>query len=630
MIAERGRHDRIRPRGTARGRAGFTLIEVLVVLAILVILFALLFAPMIASLDMVTLAQSRVTMQNAVRTAMEDMRREISNAMYIYPTPGLVLKGADGLLGTGDDIRIPNYSEIVFVTPGRAATGELLEPLQPRTDGMGNIVATRLRAGLLDESQPYSETNPFVLLREEGIYTRHEDATRVWWDFANIGGVASPIRNLLTPRSNFDIPVSHTVCAECGAVVEGYTDVCPNGCTGGQFIYLHDNLQFRPERISGEVLQASAHNTIYQARHAAWAGLHNPGNILLNDLDGAGTLAQLGASELDPRIVVINPTDMSVPRDTWTNTDTSNMVITYNSDRGAVQVGATTGRWVAAADPLAAVVPGEYYRINVQDGRPDLAAAGPIDSYDEDGAISAVRQWDLVPIYPSLGPLTCTDCGGSFDPTIYSPGDPCPNPSCSGVLVSTAQPGDPAMPIAYRIDPTRGGAYPPAKIVPQSVRVVVWARDSAGRAYQAVYSETTTTDQSEIGDRQFAVVYSDYNQRAEVRFNELAPPSPRLFDRNGNFVVDAGDFPGGATLDSFGIYIQYYFRRNYDPTAPQNDFIIKADYSTNQVINLELALQRYYELEPDPNNADALIIPADATPDRVAAQGQASVRNLSR
>jgi len=630
MIAERGGHDRIGSRRTPRGRAGFTLIEVLVVLAILVILFALLFAPMIASLDMVTLAQSRVTMQNAVRTAMEDMRREISNAMYIYPTPGLVLKGADTLLGTVDDVRIPNYSEIVFVTPGRAPTGELLEPLQPRTDGLGNIIATRLRAALLDETQPYSEANPFVLVREEGTYTRNEDATRVWWDFVNIGGLTSPIRNLLTPRTNFDFPVSRTICAECGAVVEGYTEVCPSGCAGGEFIYMHDNLQFRPERISGEVLQASAHNTVYQARHAAWAGLYNPGTIELNDLDGAGTLAQLGGSELDPRIVVINPTDMSIPRDTWTGTDTSNMVMVYNSDRGAVQVGATTGRWIAAADPLAAVVPGEYYAIDIVDGRPDLGPSGPTDSYDEDGAISAVRQWDLVPIYPSLGPLTCSDCGGSYDPTVYSPGDSCPNPSCSGVLVSTAQPGDPAMPIAYRIDATRAGADPAAKIVPQSVRVVVWARDSVGRPYQAVYSETMATDQSEIGDRQFAVVYSDYDQRAEVRFNELAPPGPRLFDRNGDFVVDASDFPGGATLSSFGIYIQYYFRRNYDPTAPQNDYIIKADYSTDQVLNLDLALQRYYEPEPHPSNPDALIIPLDATPDHVSAQGQANVRNLGR
>jgi len=614
MMAERGRHSRtVVP--TRPGRAGFTLIEVLVVLAILTILFALLFAPMIASLDMVTLGQSRVTMQNAVRTAMEDMRREISNAMYVYPTPGLTLKGADGLLGTGDDVRIANYSEIVFVSPERTATGELVEPIGPRTDGAGNILATRLRAALLDESQPYSEDNAYVLVREEGYYTRNEDATRVWWDFTNIGGVADPIRNLLTPRRNYDFPVSRSVCTACGAVVAGYTTVCPAGCPSPDMMYVHDNLQFRPERVVGEVLQASAHNTIYQARHAGWGGFYNPGNIELNDL-GSGILAQLGASELDPRIVVVNPTDMSIRRDSYANTDASNMVITWNSDSGAVQVGATTGRWVNVPVPMAVVTPGEYYPLSVQDARPDGVPSGGTDDYDEDGAISGARGWDLVPIYPSLGPLTCTDCGGTYDPTVYSPGDSCP--ACGGTLVSTAQPGDPAMPIAYRIDATRASTEPMAKIVPQSVRVVVWAVDSLGTPYQSVYSETTNTAQSEIGPRQFAVVYSDSGQRAEVRFNELQPPSPRMFTR------------AGIAVDYFGVYVQYYYRRNYDPAAPQNDFIIKADYSTQAIMNLHLALQRYYEPEPDPGNPNALIIPADATPDRVAVQDQVEVRNLSR
>ncbi|MGD9495061.1 MAG: PilW family protein [Armatimonadota bacterium] len=598
-------------------RQGFTLIEVLVVLAILVILFALLFAPMIASLDMVTLGQSRVTMQNAVRTAMEEMRREISNAMYIYPTPGVTLKGADGLLGTGDDVRLANYSEIVFVTPERTATGQLAQPLAPRTDGAGNILATRLRAALVDETQPYSEDNPFVLVREEGYYTRNEDATRVWWDFTNVGGAANPIRNLLTPRSNYDFPVSRTICGQCGAVIEGYTTACPSGCAG-ELIYVHDNLQFRPERVLGEVLRASADNTIYQAQHAAWAGLYNPGTIELNNIDGLGTLGQLGASELDPRIVVINPVDMSVKRDSFDSVDNSNMIITWNSDSGTIQVGATTGRWVNVPDPMATIPPGQYYPLSVQDTRPDLGAAGTTDDYDMNGALAGARQWDLVPIYPSLGPLTCTDCGGTYDPTLYRPGDPCPNPSCSGTLVSTAQPGDPAMPIAYRIDPTRAGALAPAKIVPGSIRVVVWGRDALGTPYQSVYSETTNTNPAEIGVRQFAVVSSDFGQRAEVRFNELQPPSPRMFTAAGIAVQD------------FGIYIQYYFRRNYDPLTPQTDYITKADYSTQQVMNLYLALQRWWEPEPHPSNPDALVIPPDATPDRVSVQDQVEVRNLSR
>ncbi len=605
------------------GRKGFTLIEVLVVLGILVILFGMLFAPMIASLDMVTIGQSKVAMQNAARSALEEMRREIGNAMYIYPTPGLILKGADGLLGTSDDVRLPNYSQIVFVSAQRTDTGAIAQPLSPRVDSAGNIVATRLRPALLDESREYDSSNTFVLVREEGYYTRHEDADAVWWDFTNVGGATNPVRNLLTPRGSYDIPVTRSICTASGCsdrVHTGYVTECPN-CGSSDLIYIHDNVQFRPERIVGEVLQPAAHHTIYQARHAAWSGLHNRGDVELNDLypqSATDLPMHLGASELDPRIVLVNPTDMSVVRDSYENVDNSNTILTWNSDRGVIQIGATTGRWVNVPAPMASIVPGEYYPIQIQHERPDQTVVSSVDSYDKDGSLSASRQWDLVPIYPSLGPLTCTDCGGVFDPTVYSPGDPCPNPGCSGTLVSTAQVGDPAMPIAYRIDPTMAGANAPAKIVPESVHVVVWGRDTVGRMYQTAYTETTTIDQAQIGEEQYAVVSSDHGQRAEVRFNELQPPSPRMLTRAGIAVQD------------FGIYIQYYYRRNYDPAAPENDYIVKVDYSTQEIINLSLALQRYVTPVADPSNPDALIIPPDASPDRVALQDQVQVRNLSR
>ncbi len=618
-----------RKHATMRGRAGFTLVEVLVVLSILVILFALLFAPMIASLDMVTVGQTRVTMQNAVRGAMEDIRRELGNAMYVYPTPGVTLKGSDGLLGTADDVRIPNLSEIVFVGPARTNTGELIEPLSPRVDSTGQIVATRLRVALLDETQAYGEFNPFVLVREEGYYERYEDANAVWWEFTNLGGATNPIRNLLTPRSGYDIPVTYSICATCGEVVRGYIDSCPAGCTGDIY-YMHEGVRFQPERVAGEVLEPLANYTIYQARHGSWAGLHNSGNVDLNDIApkvAPGMVGTLGISELDPRLVFVNPTDMSVVQDSVDPTTASSMVVTWNSDRGAVQVGAPTATWVNVTDPTAAVLPGQYYEMQVQGERPDFAAT-TVDAYDSNGTLTGARQWDLIPIYPSLGPLTCTDCGGTYSPTQYNVGDPCPDPSCAGTLISTAQPGDPAMPIAYRLDVTRAGTLAPAKIVPGSVHVVVWAVDSNGQPYQETYTETTNTDQSQIGDRQFAVVYSSHNQVAEVRFNELRPPSPRLFDTNGDHVVDSSDL-GGPTLEYFGVYIQYYFRRNYDPAAPENDYIVRADYSTQEIINLHLRLQRYWEPEPDPTNPDALIIPADATPDQVSLKDQVTLRNLS-
>jgi len=550
----------------ASARKGFTLMEVLVVLAILVILFGLLFAPMIASIDMVTLGQSRVRMQDAVRTAVEEMRREIGNAMYVYPTPTVVLAGADSTLGTADDIRIPDYSAIVIVAPARDSSGRLTDPPAPRTDGGGAILATRYQAALVDQAAPYSEDNPFALVREEGYYTY--DAANYTWTFANVGGLTSPLVNLLTPRRGYDIPATASVCADCGYTRGGYFTDCPT-CSSTNVVHIHGNLQFRPERIIGEVLKASGNHTLYRSRHAGWAGFDNPGNEMLHNL-------VLGASELDPRIQIYHSSDMYVTRDSFTTDDYSNVLLTWNSEAGVIQVGAPTVRPVTVSNPMATVAVGDFYLLD---------AAG--DTYDATGSRSGGITSDLVPVYP----------------------------------VST-MPGDPAMPVAYRIDPRMGGGEPAAKVVPESVKVRVVAT-TATQTYQATYAETTTLDQTEIGARQFALRLDDYDRRAEVLFNQFDPPSPRLFDNNGDGVPD-------MALTSFAIYIEYYFRRNFDPAAPSYDDIIKADYSTRQIININLTLQRYVTPEPDTSNPDVLIIPADATLDRVAMQDQVRVRNLGR
>ena len=567
-------HIRLSVARAGRGSPGFTLVEVLVVLAILVILFGLLFAPMIASLDMVTLAQSRVRMQDAARTAVEQMRREISNAMFVYPTPVIRLPGADSTLGTGDDRRIPDYSEVVFVAPARTA-GMVVTPPAPRTDTAGNIIATRFRAALLSESHYYSDANPFVLVREEGYYTYN--AASFGYVFSPLGG-SNPVRNLLTPRSGYDFPVTSSVCKDCGDVIAGYVTTCPS-CSGTDIAYLHGNLQLRPERISGELLQPYADFTLYRSKHPAWDGFDNPGNILLSDLVGGSSPAMLGLSELDPHIVVYRASDMYVLRDSYSATDLTNMYLTWNSQAGVVQVGAITPRSVLVTNPNADITtPGTYYTLD---------CAG--DAYNSAGVIGGAQTSDIVPVYPT------------------------------STLV-----GDPAMPVAYTIDPTMGGAEPPAKVIPGSVRVRVVAVSAGGQVYQTTYEATENTNQDEIGPRQFAVVLSDHDQRAEVRFNDRQPPSPRLFDG-----PDA-DLASDINLTSFEVRIEYYFRRNYDPADPDSNYIIKADYSTRQVMNIDLTIQRYVDPEPDPNNSDVLIIPADATPDRVAVQDQAKVRNLGR
>ncbi|MFW5866585.1 MAG: type II secretion system protein [Armatimonadota bacterium] len=630
-----------------QGRSGFTLVEVLVVLAILIILFAMLFAPMIASLDMVTVGQARVTMQTSTRNALTEMRREISNAIRVYPVPGVTDLGGDAVLGTTDgEAFTPNYSKIAFVGP-EFANGSVVEPLAPRIGenpitGEDDVVETVITVELLDPAEDYSRGNPFVLVRKEGA-TYQEWTNEVWdgagevtfWDFHPDENV---VRNVLSPRGSYDIPVSRTICRACGDTWEGYFagPECPScGATAGDqndsyvattepfslFEYVHDNVAFKPERVVNETLEPSGNHTLYHADYKAWAGFPNRGDVEMNALNGG--FMQLGASELDPRIAMINPRTQDVVRSTWEDSSLisstsrgSNVVATWNSDRGVVQVGASTGRWVNVPAPNTSITPGQYYPLQVQHERPDVSITQPIDEYDLNGDLQDPRDWDLIPVYPTLGMLLCPSCGTTHDPALHNVGDPCPD-GCAGTLVSTAQPGDPAMPIAYRIDVTAAGQYQPAKIVPGSVRVVVWGTDANGRVYQTAYSETANIKQSEIGPQQFALVLTDFNQRAEVRFSELNPPSPRM-------LTDAG-----ITIEDFGIYIQYYYRRNYDTSAPDEDFVIRADYSTREIMNLQLALQRY--IEPQVNETTGVqTIPVDASPDRVALDGQVQVRNLSR
>ena len=63
---------------------GFTLIEILVVIAISAILMGLIMGPVVKSFTMTRQAQAMVQAQDSARFAMEQISRELSTAMYVY------------------------------------------------------------------------------------------------------------------------------------------------------------------------------------------------------------------------------------------------------------------------------------------------------------------------------------------------------------------------------------------------------------------------------------------------------------------------------------------------------------------------------------------------------------------
>src|SRR6478752_1281700 len=76
-------------------RPAFTLLEVLVVIAITAILMFILFIPVTKSLELSARGNAKIEAQDNVRRSMERITRDISNAMEVYPQDVVNLYGFD-------------------------------------------------------------------------------------------------------------------------------------------------------------------------------------------------------------------------------------------------------------------------------------------------------------------------------------------------------------------------------------------------------------------------------------------------------------------------------------------------------------------------------------------------------
>jgi len=592
------RHQPRRLLGRAAGRRGFTLVEVLVVLAIMVILFGLLFAPMITGLNLVRRGKRHVAMQDAVRLALEQMKRELGDAVYVFDPEVLDVASVDG---NAVSMKVADYSMVTFAPPQRDALGQLVSPVRPEVLMVFDAVAganvrcfraARYRVHLANDALdpvgltplvPHGEDNPFALFREEG-YVRENPSTPgqwVWWK----DNVLS--KNALTPRSGTDLTPSVSICESCGSMWTGYAPKCLNsGCpdagTTVGMRYITEGIQFAPKRVTGELLTPSADGTLYRARWGGWLGEQNAGNVVYT----TGILP-LPSLELNPHLAVYRY-DATPGVQEWavrvldtTETPTTpdpDLKLRWSSGAGSVRFGewySTGAVFDVGSDPG-----GAFYPLSIDADPTDGLSP---DTYNGMGALTsgAAYTQDLYPVYP-------------------------PKP----VFV-----GDARAPMTYVIEPTMNGAQAPAKVVPETISVRLLVQFGSGAAPYRYYNlqPTSNYDQDKIGRWQFCPYPSADYRSVQVRFNRNDPPS-------------ADWFGGTSTVTGFAIEVTYYARRNFDP-ASNNDDIVAADYSTRYMMNICLTLGAYVELDPSLANPDVFVLPTDVRLHRIQARDQVVIRN---
>jgi len=561
-------------------KTGFTLIEVLVVLGIMVILFALLFVPMTASLKMTESGRRQAEMQQRLRVAMEWVKRDLSEeAIYVFPPELLALPGGGYLV---------NYSTVTFTPAAKDASGQVIKPLRAATDAADNVLATRyavhtplsairLWPGNGTRPDKYFQVSigpgpesTFALYRQQGYCIPDKDlGPYPFGSYYDVNGDGSDefvidrplVENAMTPRVGADIPVSRTFCRDNCTSVEGWVegnandvndptddtlDVSPGGGWTPQVVYLFDGVQFRPESVIDEQLRPAANYATYWASRGSWLGLFNDGSRWVEDIVWGNGL-WINSSEIRPRLVVrrwdvLTSSYSTVVMDTDTldpalpppDPDTNNMLgLRWNSRAGAVMVG-------------------------------DYVTSG-VD-FTSLAADPGLGFWGVT--VPAVGAFAPVTAEYPVPPAVIT---------------------DPRAPVGYVIYPyaasSPAASVPDIKIVRDTLRVWLIAEDATtGQIRRTEYSPVATLDADQIGIYQFSLVYFDDDRQVEIRFNPYWPPSPDLYGLAG-------------TLSALSLQIQYLTRRNFDPASGVDDQIV-VSYSSSEAYEVKLSTAEYAPYEP--------------------------------
>ena len=192
-------------RGVRRGScgAGFTLVEILVALAIMSLLLTIIFVPLNQAFNFLGIGQSKTKLQQASRQTLSQIELDLKRAIYVYPNdvlpsvtnnapfnqtptkgtaPYFETQVEAGITGnaaaydvcaaiarTGSSGRVGNVSRIDMLLPDIDNNGQVLSPVTPG-NYLVSYYARRLRA-----DQPYDNmTNPIVWFRAQMPFRKND------------------------------------------------------------------------------------------------------------------------------------------------------------------------------------------------------------------------------------------------------------------------------------------------------------------------------------------------------------------------------------------------------------------------------------------------------------------------
>ena len=102
-------HTKIHHPASVSRRRAFTLIEILIVIALTTLLFALLLVPLVSAIKYTRQVQSLTAAQDAVRITRERLTRELSSAVFVFDNTSHRFTVPTGAIRTGSDVLYTNF-----------------------------------------------------------------------------------------------------------------------------------------------------------------------------------------------------------------------------------------------------------------------------------------------------------------------------------------------------------------------------------------------------------------------------------------------------------------------------------------------------------------------------------------